>query len=217
MKRLLATILLLAGHLPAGEETTGTLRLEDLFRATEPPSAAKPPGPSPRRRILIEVPNLDAWKATPTPVPTPTPDTPGLPSLPPLELESSKAIRFDERPFLADRGLARGGLRDGLAEVVLATRTEKALVRYEIAPADDPTSPTLVTMHPPGFEERFLLPAGEYVVSQQVWFGERPSSRAGSTFPAQTLTRGFRYEGATEPAAEREARVRIEMMKTRPR
>ena len=219
MLRLVA-VMILPALAWAGGDTTGTLRLEDLFR--EPGTAPKPdptaaPGSS-HPRLLVELPDLERWRATPTPAPTVTPSTPELPPLPSLSFDGSGEVRLSERPFLDDRGRATADDVERMAEVILATRTDAAVVRYEITlRGDDSTTGTVVTLHPSGMSERFLLRAGDYDFSRQVWFAENPSARATTRFPAQSLVAGIRYEGGCDPAAEREARVRIDLARTRAR
>lgn len=219
----MASLMILPALAIAGDPTSGTLRLEDLFRdsSAAPKHESAPPSPPPStasRRLLVELPNLERWRATPTPAPTASPTSPDLPAVPSLSFDGSGEVRLSDRTFLDERGVAPGDDAKGLGEVILTTRTDAAIARYEIVlRGDEVTTGTVVTLHPSGMAERFLLPAGEYEISRQLWFAQNPSARATTLFPAQALVAGIRYEGGADPAAEREARVRIDLARTRAR
>ena len=163
--------------LPVIAETTGTLRLTDLF-ALPPAVAARGGGQvgyDPAGPVLV-VPDVNLWrlpKPTPTPAPTPIPEPlpfgmRTLPAVPMIRQDAADPLlQESKQPGLRLLGRLTDASLRGRAQVGLANTFTQLLLEARLTPlgADNRTAgDPMVTLLEPGGVETFSIPAGTWRV-----------------------------------------------------
>lgn len=203
-RSLLSLFLLVFPPLARAEaDTSGTLRLGDLFQSTGPaPVSRRVPGTRLGRSMIV-VPDTSTWKIPPaTPEAAPTlPFFEGMSNIPKIPMLIQERDRHDrhatEAAFRAGGRVPGEELAPGMALLSVENSFERLRSEYRLIPVTETGAPPrepLVVLQAPGSSDRFAIPEGLWRVERDLWLDGDLLHKAREFYPEQRFVSRTRYE-----------------------